>query len=76
MKDSDKILFTEEEFDEILDSMPKSPMDLAVISHTILTGGGISKKNEQIYSIILKTSKHLLESVPDQMKIAFPELFQ
>lgn len=76
MKDSDRILFTKEEFDYVLDSLPKSPMELAVIAHTMLTQNKLSKKDDQIYSIILKTSKHLLITVPDMMKDAFPELFQ
>ena len=76
MKDSDRILFTQEEFDKILDSLPKSPMDLAVIAHTILSGGGISVKDDQIYTIILKTCKHLLVTQKEQMRAAFPELFQ
>jgi len=76
MKDSDRILFTEEEFDNILDMLPKSPLDLAVIAHTMITSGKLSVKDDQIYSIILKTSKHLLESVPEPMKNAFPEMFQ
>lgn len=76
MKDSDRILFTPEEFDQVLDSLPKSPMELAVIAHTMLTQNKLSEKDEQIYSIILKTSKHLLQTVPEQMKDAFPEMFQ
>ena len=69
MKDSDRILFTQEEFDKVLDALPKSPMDLAVIAHTILSG-------DQIYTIILKTCKHLLVTQKEQMRAAFPELFQ
>jgi hypothetical protein len=76
MKDSDRILFTKEEFDYILDALPKSPMELAVIAHTMLTQNKLSEKDEQIYSIILRTSKHLIKSVPYAMKLAFPELFQ
>lgn len=76
MKDSDKILFTKEEFDHVLDALPKSPMELAVIAHTMLTQNELSAKDEQIYSIILKTSRHLLQSLPEQMRKAFPEMFQ
>lgn len=76
MKDSDRILFTKEEFDHVLDSLPKSPMELCVIAHTMITQGNLSEKDEQIYTIILKASKHLLKSVPETMKIAFPEMFQ
>ena len=78
MKDSDKILFSKEEFDHVLDSLPKSPMELAVIAHTMITQGKLSKKDDQIYTIILKASKHLLTSAlsSDQIKANFPELFQ
>lgn len=76
MKESDQVIFTKEEFDYFIDHLPKSPMELAVVAHTKLTEGKLSVKEDQMYTIVLQASKDIIKRMPDQIKVAFPELFQ